>query len=90
MATATRWAMCLNIEGFMSQNKYPHGYDIFQRNDGKELSPAEALTFLQLEKAKGRKVIPCSAECGNPCPHAGDGCKGFDYSGGGCPGYSVP
>lgn len=29
--------------------------------------------------------LPC--ECGNPCEQKG--CKGFDYSGGGCPGYPI-
>ena len=80
----------MNVDGFLHNHKYPRGYDIFQHDDGREMSPAEALTFLQLEKAKGHVVIPCSGDCGNPCAHAGDGCKGFDYSGSGCPGYSVP
>lgn len=80
-------SLCMNVEGFMRQNRYPRGYDIFQNDDGTPLTPAEALTFLQLEKAKGHKVIPCSAECGNPCKHAENGCAGFDYGeGGGCPG----
>jgi hypothetical protein len=45
-----------------------------------------------LEKAKGRHVIPMSAECGNPCKNAAKGCTGFDYGErGGCPGrYSTP
>jgi hypothetical protein len=50
-------------------------------------TPAEARTFLALEKAKGRHVVPMSAECGNPCRHADNGCTGFDYGErGGCPG----
>lgn len=43
--------------------------------------------FLRTERAKGHKVIPCSGECGNPCKQPG--CKGFDYTGGGCPGYEI-
>ena len=67
------FSLCLNIEGFMRDNKYPHGYDIFQNNDGTPLSPVQALEFLTLEKAKGRAVIPCSSECGNPCANAANG-----------------
>lgn len=73
----------------MRNNQYPHGYDIFQRDDGSEMSPAEALTFLTTEKANGHKVIPASSECRRPCTHANEGCAGFDYSGSGCPGYPV-
>ena len=87
--TRTRRSMCMSVEGFMRNNKYPRGYDVCQQDDGTEMSPAEALTDLQLEKAKGHKVIPVSAECRNPCTHAADGCQGFDYSGGGCPGYQI-
>lgn len=89
-SVCTRRSMCLNVEGFMRNNKFPRGYDIFQDDNGRELSATEALTFLQLEKAKGRKVIPMSSECGSPCSHADKGCAGFDYGGGGCPGYVVP
>lgn len=80
------YSLCMNVDGFMRNNRYPRGYDIFQHDDGQEMSPAEALQFLTLEKAKGRKVIPCSSECGKPCKHADNGCTGFDYSGNGCPG----
>jgi hypothetical protein len=78
------YSLCMDIEGFMRNNRYPRGYDIFQRDDGGTMSPGEALAFLTTEKARGRKVIPCSKECGNPCKH--DGCPGFDYQGGGCGG----
>ena len=71
----------------MRNNRYPRDYNIFQRDDGTPLTPAEARTFLALEKAKGRHVIPMSAECGNPCKHAANGCPGFDYGErGGCGG----
>lgn len=79
-------SLCLDIEGFMRNNRFPRGYDIFQHDDGTALTPQQALAFLTLEKAKGRKVIPCTSECGNPCKHADRGCTGFDYQGGGCPG----
>lgn len=79
-------SICLDVDGFLRQNSFPDGYDIFQREDGTVLSPEEALTFLHMEKAMGHKVIPCSSECGNPCKHSDAGCTGFDYGGLGCPG----
>lgn len=85
----SRWrvfGLCMDIEGFLRQNRFPHGYDIFQQDDGTPLAPDAALTFLALERAKGRKVIPYTTECGNPCRHKDRGCTGFDYQGGGCPG----
>lgn len=80
------FSLCMNIDGFVRNNRYPRDYDVFQNDDGTPLTPPEARSFLALEKAKGRKVIPCSSECGNPCKHADNGCTGFDYSGGGCAG----
>jgi hypothetical protein len=89
MNTGTRYSMCLNIDGFVRNERYPQGYkDLFIGDDGHTLTPAEARAFLALEKAKGRKVIPCSSECGSPCQH--DGCPGFDYSGSGCGGRPMP
>jgi hypothetical protein len=85
----TRRSICMNVEGFMRNERYPQGYTIFQHTDGTPMPPEEALAFLTLEKAKGHKVIPCSGECGNPCRNAERGCKGFDHSGGGCPGYQI-
>lgn len=79
-------SLSMHIDGFMRENRFPRGWDIFQHDDGSELTPAEALAFLTLEKAKGRKLIPCNGECGNPCRHAPRGCTGFDYQEGGCPG----
>jgi len=83
---ARTYSLCMNVEGFMRNNRYPRDYNIFQKDDGTPLTAPEALAFLTTEKAKGRKVIPMSAACGNPCTHADNGCKGFDYTGGGCPG----
>lgn len=79
--------LSLNIAGFMQENKFPDGYDIFQRDDGTPMSPGAAFTYLNAEQAKGHKVIPCSSKCGNPC--AQTGCAGFDYQGGGCPGHPI-
>jgi hypothetical protein len=81
-----RHSLSMNIDGFIRNCRYPRDYNVFEDDDGRPLTPAEARTFLALEKAKGRKVIPCSSECGNPCKHADNGCTGFDYAGGGCPG----
>lgn len=83
------YSMCMNIEGFIRNNRYPRDYNIFEQGDGTPMSPEEARTYLQAEQAKGHKVIPCSAECGNPCKHANSGCTGFDYQGSGCPGRIV-
>lgn len=33
----SRWrvfGLCMDIEGFLRQNRFPHGYDIFQQDDG--------------------------------------------------------
>ncbi|HXI93820.1 MAG TPA: hypothetical protein VNO24_27870 [Blastocatellia bacterium] len=80
------YSLSMNIDGFVRNNRYPKGYKGLFIEDGKTLSAAEARTHLALEKAKGRVVIPCSSECGNPCQHSDNGCTGFDYAGGGCPG----
>lgn len=90
----TTWrtfTMSMNVDGFIRHNRFPHDYEgVFERDDGTPLSAAEARTFLAIEKSKGHKVIPCSSSCGNPCAHARDGCTGFDFSGGGCPGRMRP
>lgn len=86
----TTHSMCMNVKGFLKNAKYPRGYkDVFIDDDERTLSPAEARDFLLAELEKGRQVIPCSGECGNPCKHADKGCTGFDYSGGGCPGRNT-
>lgn len=84
---AKSYGLCLNIEGFMRHEKYPDAYTCFQHDDGRPMEPHEALEALALEKAKGHRVIPFSADCGNPCSQPG--CKGFDYAGKGCPGHDV-
>jgi hypothetical protein len=84
-----RWrtfSLSMNIDGFIRNTPYPRGYKGLFIEGDRTLTALEARTFLALEKAKGRVVIPCSSECGNPCTHAGNGCTGFDYAGGGCPG----
>jgi hypothetical protein len=87
---STRYFMCMNIAGFMRNNRFPSGYEGMFNDNGRTLTPYEAHEHLLGEVAKGRKVIPCSGECGNPCKHADKGCTGFEYQGGGCPGYNIP
>ena len=84
-----RYGLRMSIDGFLRHNRYPDDFDVFQAGDGRAMKPSEALAFLTTAKARGHTVIPCSAECGAPCPHEARGCTGFDYSGGGCPGYFV-
>jgi hypothetical protein len=89
MKLESRWktiSLCMDIDGFTRNAKYPGGYKNMFIDDGRTLTPAEARAFLAMEKAKGHKVIPCSSECGNPCKHSDNGCTGFDYQGVGCPG----
>jgi hypothetical protein len=81
------FGMSLNVEGFLRNSRFPRDYVGVFRDKGRELGAAEARAMLRLESHRGRKVVPCSSECGNPCPRADRGCKGFDYTGGGCPGY---
>lgn len=45
------YSMCMSIDGFRRNNRYPRDYKIFK--------------------------------------HADNGCTGFDYSGGGCPGRNT-
>lgn len=56
--------------------------------NGKELTNREFLAYLVIQQAKGHKCIPMSEGCANPCEKS-DQCAGFDYQGGGCPGYLV-
>lgn len=87
--TAKRAYLCLSIEGFMRTAKWPKDYNCFEQEDGTPMTSVEALGFIATEKAKGRKLIPGSANCGNPCQHADNGCTGFDYHQGGCPGHYI-
>ncbi|WP_347558528.1 hypothetical protein [Robbsia sp. KACC 23696] len=83
--TSRTFSLNFNIDGFTRNAAYPRDYEGMLRDgNGVALSPAEARAHLAIEKAKRRKVIPCSAECRMPCKHAG--CPGFDYKGRGCGG----
>lgn len=88
MATRS-YSIHLCVDSYL-RRPFPEGYEgVFVTSEGSRLSAADAVLFLTLEKAKGRKVIPCGDGCGNPCGHAANGCTGFDYTGGGCPGRLV-
>lgn len=70
--------MCLNVRGFLSNNRFPDAYrGMFKHDDGRSMTPDEARNTLYDELAKGHEVIPL-----------GSVCDGFDYSGGGCPSHS--
>ncbi|MGX0136319.1 hypothetical protein [Cupriavidus metallidurans] len=89
-----RFHLCMNVDGFLKNSVYPRDYrNVFRDDQGKTLEPAAARAQLEIEKAKGRHVIPMSKECGSPCQHADKGCTGFVYGGAlekqGCPGYRI-
>ena len=70
-----RWHMKLNIRGFIRNSRFPQDYGVFEHDDGRAMTPAEAQDMLLDELAKGHTVIPCGK------------CNNFDYSGGGCQGH---
>lgn len=83
------YGLSLDVANFMRTARYPESYTGIMRDPetGDGLSPSAALTFLITQKAMGRRCIPVSINCNNPCQHARLGCTGFDYTGGGCPGH---
>jgi hypothetical protein len=67
--------MCVNIEGFMRNNRFPSGYrGVFTDDDGRPMPPDEARRMLLVELAKGHKLLAAGA------------CEGFDPVTG-CPGH---
>lgn len=82
--------LCMSVRGALRRADQ-HLRGMFSDTEtGRTLTPPEAREHLMDELAKGHEVIPCANDCGNPCPNADKGCTGFDYSGGGCPGFEVP
>lgn len=80
----------LDTASYYRRRPFPGGFEgLFLGGDGTPLTAVEAAAFLVVERARGHVVIPASAQCGKACPHADSGCKGYDHSGGGCPGYFV-
>lgn len=85
-----RMHICMNVRGgIRAHDKQRPNAASGVKVDGRELTNAEFVDFLWEQAYEGRRVIPMSGCCGNPCSNAAQGCTGFDYSGGGCPGYVV-
>lgn len=81
-------SLCIDLRAYYRQRAFPSGFEnLLMGSDGTALSAVEAVAYLVIERARGHAVIPVSASCGKPCEHAHQGCKGFDHTGGGCPGY---
>lgn len=86
----TRRSMCMNVRGCIYQLREQRSKKTYITDDaGRPLNKEEAISAMMDELEKGHKVIPMNAQCGNPCKQS-CACPGFDYTGGGCPGYEVP
>ena len=85
-----RISISLNVRYYLNNAKFPIDYENFLRDDkGQSLKPAQARNRLYDALKQGHEVIPYNPNCGNPCKNQSRGCAGFDYTGGGCPGYSI-
>ena len=71
--------MCVDVRGALMNWVDREWHHVITDDAGKKLSAREAKLALLDELAKGHFKIPV----GGPC-------EGFDYSGGGCPGHTVP
>lgn len=70
--------MCLDIEGFLSNARFPDKFKgMFKHDDGSPMSPADARAELFACLRKGWRVIPLGA------------CDNFDYQTG-CRGHRGP
>lgn len=87
MATK-RGYMCVSVNGYLAALKRTRRRDSMLSDNGRTLSRTEAIAYLTIEQNKGHDVIPAHAGCGNPCTNSCK-CTGFDYKGGGCPGYVI-
>ena len=88
---ARRHSLSISVRGLMVQlrTEAPDGDSVLQDADTKQvMTNSEALAYLAIQQAKGVHLIPCSADCTNPCKHAARGCTGFDPKKG-CPGYLI-
>lgn len=81
--------MCMNVEGAIKHHskQSPKKWS-GAKSHGRKICNEEFVRYLFTEHAKGRKVIPMHAKCGNPCEES-DNCEGFDYVDAGCPGYQI-
>lgn len=80
------YSLSVGIDELIKTTPFPDGYIGLFTNDDGLMDPEAALAHLTIEKARGRRLIPVSAECGNPCQHQSNGCTGFDHIKSGCPG----
>jgi|GEM_PF-1738613 len=88
------FSIALSVRGAIRdlEGRRPRAKSYFNdKNTGKSLTNAAALSGLRADLAAGRELLPMGDECGTPCGHADKGCTGFNYKeGGGCPGYPTP
>lgn len=69
--------MSINIAGLLRNYKNKK-INIFDDDNGRQISDMEARKYLAECQAKGWKLIPMGGE---------GVCEGFDFFGGGCPGH---
>jgi hypothetical protein len=86
-----RVSMCISVRGALGELQRSRKKGSYWTDDnGKPLTRLEAIDALCDDLAAGRETLPLGKDCANPCPHADEGCKGFDFGkGGGCPGYWI-
>ena len=69
--------MCMDVEGFLSNSKFPSDFQrMFKHDDGRSMSPEEARAELFNQIRMGRRVIPMGP------------CDNFDYQKG-CMGHGT-
>lgn len=86
MSQVRHFGVCVGIEGLLART-FPEDFEgLFAKAEGRAMSAVETYAFLWIAKVSGKKVLPTGG-CRRPCPQQSRGCTGFDYSGGGCPGY---
>ena len=81
--------MCMNIEGFLRNSRFPDDYaGVFTNDDGTPVPASDAYADLIDRLRQGHHLMPMKSECSNPCQQPG--CAGFDYGkNGGCPGFET-
>lgn len=79
----TRWHMCLNVRGFLRNQRFPRGYrGVFRHDDGRIMTPDEARNHLFDELARGHELIPIG-DCDNFDHSTNGGCRGHETGLGG-------
>lgn len=89
MGNARSYGVHLDIDGALRNLQHdaiyrPTGPSAYTDKEG-TLTNSAAYANLTIEKAKGRRCLPMSENCGKSCPR---GCTGFDYQKG-CPGIEI-